>query len=101
MRTRRIIIISATVLVLIVFAVSVFRRGGYSFPPVSDIVSMDARFQGPDRDLHQFQIPSGRYSEILSALSPSRRDFFPAKWQMLGELDVRKTDGKLIHVELY
>ena len=39
--------------------------------------------------------------EVLAALTPSHYDWYPAKWQVLGELDIELKNGSRCAVDLY
>ena len=73
---------------------------GFEFPAAADIASMKASFYSVSDD-RESVIPNAFYDEILAGLSPSRFDWYPAKWVVLGALDIRTVSGKSIHVELY
>jgi hypothetical protein len=72
---------------------------GYQFPSPDTIASMEAALHGPKSG--KFVVPSEYYGPILSQLTPSKKDSAPAKWVVLGDLDIRTKDGQSIYVGLY
>jgi hypothetical protein len=66
-------------------------------PAVSDIDSIEARTSEGVR----FDVPKKHWVPILDAMRPARKDNDPAKWQVLGELNIRLKGGKSLFVALY
>ena len=63
---------------------------------------MDARLMDFARDYTtRFAVPPRYVDEIFAALKPSQFDKSPCKRQDLGILNIRTTDGRTIHVELF
>lgn len=100
-RWRKWLLLFVTIAVVLSLAVWLFSAPGYTLPLPSGIASMEARFTCSDCDQRTFVVPRDLYGEILSALSPASYDRFPAKWQVLGELEIRTYDGKALYVGLF
>lgn len=76
---------------------------GYSFPPIQEIVSIQA---GPIRDYEDgehrtFDIPNDYLEEVLAALSPSEHNTQPFKMAQRATLEIRAANGQLTYVVLY
>jgi len=100
---RRILIVGSLVAFAVVaFVIWANPRSGYVFPPASSITSMEAKvFDSLGTNDRVFLVPANLYQEVLSALSPSRYDRFPAKWQILGDLRIRTVEVESIQVFLF
>lgn len=100
-RKRRLVGIMVVVSAVVVCAVWYFTgfNFGYRFPSPGAIASMNAFLQGPESG--KFVVPSEYYGPILSQLTPSMKDPAPAKWVMLGSLEIATKDGRSIDVGLY
>jgi hypothetical protein len=103
MTRRKKVVGCLAVLVIAVLAMWIVPREppeAYEFPAASDIVSMEAELFTEENE-SKFMVPSELYDDILAALSPSQLDPNPAKWVVLGSLEIRTVDGKSISVDLF
>lgn len=100
-RWRKWLLLVVAIAVVLSLGMWLFSAPSYTLPLPSDITSMEARLTCPDCDQRTFVVPRGRYGQILSALSPATYDRFPAKWQILGDLEIRTNDGKSLSIGLF
>ena len=71
-------------------------------PDIKDIQSMEADFYDTDRQANvTFQVPAAHWQPIFSSLLPARRDSEPAKWESLGDLQIKLAGGDSFYVSLY
>jgi hypothetical protein len=102
MRIIRLLVqIALVVFIASILAVWFLPRPSYTFPPTSDIASIEAKIYYLDEKTRTVEVPRSLYDELFLALSPSSYDIFPAKWQVLGQLEVRTKNGMSIHISLY
>ncbi len=79
-------------------------ESGYRFPACSEIVSMRVELRGNDasaRTAEDYELKSEHWSNVIAALSPSQRDPHPAKWLLIGRLEIRKRDSSTVWVDVY
>ena len=79
-----------------------YPDSGFQFPPIAEIAGMKLRHV-PSRPLGDPDLDVRRelWPRILNALTPSQRDHSPAKWKVLGELEITTQRGDRIQVNLY
>jgi hypothetical protein len=101
-------------LALTALALYLLPRQAPSPPDPSEVASMKAKLlqyrlegSGPPRieqlkrEHLEFVVPPDHVAPILAALEPARRDWLPANWQVMADLDIRLNDGRTVHIELY
>ncbi|WP_422923414.1 hypothetical protein [Singulisphaera sp. PoT] len=49
----------------------------------------------------EIEVPREHWEELRSSLLPAKRDKHPAKWVVLGQLDLTKEDDSRFEIELY
>lgn len=107
-------LVTGVLLTLTVLALYLVARQAPSPPDPSEVASMKATLlqyrlegSGPPqmeelrREHLEFVVPPDHVAPILAALEPATRDWRPAKWQIMADLDMRLNDGRTVHVELY
>jgi len=71
-------------------------------PEATQIRSMEATFydrrKGSDVT---FQVPAAHWRSILASLLPAKADEDPAKWEVLGELQINLVGGGSFQISLY
>jgi hypothetical protein len=76
--------------------------GADPLPKITDIESMKASYFDPaQKAVVQFTVPQPHWSKIRDALAPARRDDNPARWKVLGDLEIKKKGSGQVHVSLY
>jgi hypothetical protein len=71
-------------------------------PLVADIRSMNARYYDRDeKHMVKFEVPQNHRGKILDALRPATYDSNPAKWVVLGQLDIERRDNRPFKIQLY
>ena len=79
-----------------------YPDSGFQFPPIAEIAGMTLRHvtSRPPGD-PDLEVRKELWPRILNALTPSQRDLSPAKWKLLGELEITTQRGDRIQVNLY
>ncbi|MCH8829811.1 MAG: hypothetical protein IID45_09565 [Planctomycetes bacterium] len=73
-----------------------------ALPKLENIDGIKARLAQPQPVIPRFDVPRDHWNAILAGLSTARFDFDPAKWEMMGTLDItRKEEGDSVRVTLY
>lgn len=95
----------AVVVVGVVVAIAVLFRSPNAqrpLPEIKDIQSMEAEFYDTGRDTQvTFQVPAAHWQSIFSSLLPASMDSEPAKWESLGDLQIKLAGGDSFLVSLY
>jgi hypothetical protein len=55
----------------------------------------------PDGKEYEFDVPPEHWPALWAALGSPTRDFFPSKWQGIGELEITTRYGRPYRVDLY
>lgn len=55
---------------------------------------------GDGEGIERFEIPASLYEAVLNTLNGAKKDSFPSKWQVLGEIDISHSGG-LIQIQLF
>jgi hypothetical protein len=77
---------------------------GVAVPKEAEVRSMTARVDHPSKEWKgtpEFTVPAHHVSFLLRALQPAGKDYFPAKWVGLGQLNVTDREGNKIRIDLY
>src|SRR5262245_59385004 len=91
-RWAKLFIIVGILAVLIIALYMIGRRPAIKAPPlptVDEISEVKASYY--DHDLGKeitFRVPEKTWDNTLEAMSPAERDLGPAKWQVLGDLEI-------------
>ncbi len=99
-------LLSATAIALVfVVGCVVVGRGGAAFvapdeSEVSKIIAYDWDSAGPDGRPPETTLPKAKHAELLQLLDGARRDRTPAKWEVLGRVEITTDDG-LVEVNLF
>jgi hypothetical protein len=102
LRWKRFGLAGIAVLVATLLITRFVPNKGFDFPATREIASMNAKFIERDSgDERSFLVPTTSQDEILAALSPSTRDRFPSKWEIMGKLDIKTISGNSIYVMLF
>jgi len=107
-------LVTGVLLMLTALALYLVARQATSPPDPSEVASMKAtllqyRLEGSGplqmeelrREHLEFVVPPDHVAAVLAALEPAKRDWRPARWQVMANLDIRLNDGRTVHVELY
>ena len=109
MRIKRFVLFALIVVVVFVVSLVGIRIVSPSWdqrlPDPSMVKSLNAElsFDAPKNlpAVPVFQVPVEDIPVVLRAIGKGRRDFFPAKWHVLGDLTITTTDGRKIEVHLF
>jgi hypothetical protein len=79
---------------------------GYQFPALSEIARMTIGFidrdsAGNTKTVPEFDVPEQCWDDIIKGLSPSQYDPHPAKWVVLGSMEIELKNGERRWVGLY
>jgi hypothetical protein len=98
-RRRRWLMLAAPFLIMAILAGTWcwYFRPHNPFPTASQIEAMSYGGFGDDH----WPIPKNLWEDVLSALSPARRDLRPAKWALFGSLGIQTKRGNRIGVDLF
>ena len=78
------------------------KPGADPLPKMTDIESIKASYFDPaQKRVVQFTVPQPHWNKIRDALVPARRDDNPARWKVLGDLEIKKKGSGQVHVSLY
>lgn len=107
-------LVAGLLLALAALTLYLVTRQAPSLPDPSEVASMKVTLlqyrlegTGPPRmnelkwERRGFVVPPDHVAPILAALEPAKRDWEPAKWQVMADLDIRLHDGRTVHIELY
>jgi hypothetical protein len=103
-RSPRPLWIGAAVFVLIALAVAVLFKlpiAHRPLPNIEDIQSIEAIVDDTGGARVVFQVPRSHWHPIFSSLLPASRDADPAKWEVLGDLEIKLAGGDSFLVSLY
>ena len=70
-------------------------------PKPEEIDGMKAYLAQPKPVIPRFDVPKAHWGPILKSLASGRFDPKPAKWEVLGYLDVTKKNGDSLYIGLY
>jgi hypothetical protein len=77
-------------------------ESGYAFPDPKDIRSIEIRWDLRSEWRNRtFYAPKDHWAIILSCLTPSERDPRPMKWEAIGSILIRTTEGNQCWVGLF
>ncbi len=77
--------------------------GGFEVNPLpltDDIEGIEYR-DPATKERAKFTVPREHWDKIFATLQPARRDNFPAKWVIIGELQIACKGGRSFHVSLF
>lgn len=111
---RRWWLVTGVLLALIVLALYLVARQAPALPHPSEVASIRAKLlqyrlegSGPPRmeelkrEHLEFVVPPDHVAPVLAAFEPASRDWLPAGWQVMADLDIRLNDGRTVRIELY
>lgn len=78
-------------------------QGETSLPAVEylDSVRVIDLYDGLGRKSGPFELPSAQWADCFAALRPTSLDMQPAKWEIMGILELRTKKGPRLKVDLY
>lgn len=78
------------------------QRGAGPLPAINDIESMVATYKVRVQEKEiKFTVTQSSWSKIRDALMPARHDCSPARWQWLGELEIKTKEGGRVYIWLF
>ena len=103
-RKLEIVLIFALLAIILFWAIGYLKKGGdweNDLPEESDILTMKATYYTAEGDHYEFTVEQEYFADILNELRPSQKDYFPAAWVVLGELQLSCKNQRSVQVHLY